>query len=105
MENKRRSSVEIEQFEKWRDDFKSEGVHSCCGCSCHVCEGEHKGGFHTAECSERFWAEAERYHELTADHWGKAACTEQDPCTFCKCVCHSKPSLKAYQALCACASR
>jgi hypothetical protein len=37
-----------------------DGVHPCCGCSCHVCAHGHdmsdgpKG--HTTECKERFWA-------------------------------------------------
>lgn len=36
-------------------------VHSCCGCSCHVCERGHNTGapHHTDACSDRIAALAE----------------------------------------------
>src|SRR3990167_6966312 len=29
-------------------------VHSCCGCSCHVCRDGHNKGYHTQSCFLRF---------------------------------------------------
>lgn len=36
-------------------------IHTCCGCSCHVCALYHSSGFHTEECCRRFIT----YHEKT----------------------------------------
>jgi hypothetical protein len=33
-------------------------IHDCCGCSCFVCEGKHRGGYHTVHCIDRLFKEA-----------------------------------------------
>ena len=35
-------------------------THQCCGCSCDVCKVSHRGGIHTSECLDRYWAEAHK---------------------------------------------
>jgi hypothetical protein len=36
-----------------------------------------------AEILEALTEAANMYHELAADHWGRAACTDSTPCRYC----------------------
>lgn len=42
---------------------------------------------------EALEAGAEREHEETADHWGKAACGEAELCIFCQAIAEHKKAL------------
>lgn len=45
-------------------------VHSCCGCSCHVCEDGHSIGQHSDECRERYFEEAKkRGYDFETGKW------------------------------------
>jgi len=48
-------------------------IHTCCGCSCHICDNDHSEGFHSSKCKEKIyqrWDEAMR-HVMGAEYYGE----------------------------------